>query len=142
MAERDTPRRRDAFPRVVAMPLRWADVDRYGHVNNVTYLAWFDTVVNDTHILNGFLRPGEPYFIVARTGCTYFAEVAYRDRIEVGLRVARLGTSSVTFELAVFGEGEVAARAQGEFVHVLVGPKGGRPIPIEGAMRDYLEALQ
>ena len=123
------------------MPLRWADIDRYGHANNVVYLAWFDTAVNDTYLANGFLADTDPHFIVARTGCAFFREVGYADRIEIGLRVARLGGSSVTYDLAVFANEEPDARAQGQYVHVLIAKSDGRPTPIEGRLRQMLEGL-
>ena len=138
---REAPFRRDGFAIEHPIAMRWADIDRYGHVNNVSYLAWFDTVVNDNYLAHGFLRAEQPYFIVARTGCTFFREVRYGDRIGVGQRVARLGGSSVTYDLAVFANDERAARAQGQYVHVLVDRDRGTPIPIEGPLRAMLEGM-
>ena len=139
---RETPHERASFPLLRPMPLRWADIDRYGHANNVVYLAWFDTAVNDTYIDHGFLATSDPHFIVARTGCTFFREVGYADRVEIGLRVARLGGTSVTYDLAVFANDEPTARAQGQYVHVLIAKETGRPTEIAGRLRTTLEGLR
>ena len=138
---REAPFARNGFKTEHPIAMRWADIDRYGHVNNVSYLAWFDTVVNDHYLAHDFLGPDRPYFIVARTGCTFFREVRYGDRITIGQRVARLGGSSVTYDLAVFANDEIEARAQGQYVHVLVSSEQGTPIPIKGPLRAMLEGM-
>ena len=139
---REAPHARSGFPILRPMPLRWADIDRYGHANNVTYLAWFDTAVNDMYIERGFLAASDPHFIVARTGCAFFREIGYADAVTIGLRVARLGRTSVTYDLAAFANDEPEARAQGEYVHVLIEHGGKNPTPIEGRLRETLEMLR
>ena len=121
------------------MPLRWSDIDRYGHANNVAYLGWFDTAVNDLYAEAGFLADADPHFVVGETGCTFHREVTFDVAIEIGVRPARIGRSSVAYDLAVFAAGESHARAQGRYVHILV--SGGRPVPIEGRLRAHLDAL-
>ena len=124
------------------MPLRWADIDRYGHANNVAYLSWFDTAVNDFYAEHGYLASTDPHFVVAETGCTFHREVVFGDRIAIGLRAGRIGRSSVTYDLAVFANDEVEARAQGAYVHVLISDETKAPAPIEGALRELLESTQ
>lgn len=110
---------------------RWHDNDIYGHVNNVTYYAFFDTAVNTYLIERGGLdiQGGEVIGLVVSSSCDYFAPVAFPQRIEMGLRVARLGNSSVQYELALFLEGQREACAAGRFRACLRGapkqPPGG-----------------
>ena len=122
---------------------RWHDNDIYGHVNNVVYYGFFDTAVNNYLIQQGGqdIQGGEIVGFVVSSACDYFASIAYPDVIEVGLRVARLGNSSVQYELAIFREGEQEACAAGRFVHVFVERASNRPITIPGRLRAALEAL-
>ncbi|MBE7376258.1 acyl-CoA thioesterase [Pseudomonas lopnurensis] len=122
---------------------RWHDNDIYGHVNNVAYYGFFDTAVNDYLIRQGGLNihGGEVVGFVVSSSCDYFASIAFPDAIEVGLRVARLGNSSVQYELAVFREDEREACAAGRFVHVFVERASNRPTPIPARLRAALEAL-
>ncbi|MHC5653898.1 acyl-CoA thioesterase [Stappia sp. ICDLI1TA098] len=125
------------------IPTRWMDVDTYGHVNNVQYLSFFDTAVNgwliEEHVLDP--RRSEEIFLVVETGCSYFSEIVYPDRVAVGVRVARLGGSSVTYDIALFrNDGDVAC-AQGRFVHVQVDARTRRPTPIVGARRALLSSI-
>ncbi|PZR73887.1 MAG: thioesterase [Stutzerimonas stutzeri] len=125
------------------MTTRWHDNDIYGHVNNVVYYGFFDTAVNNYLIQQGGLdiQDGDIVGFVVSSACDYFASIAYPDLIEVGLRVARLGNSSVQYELAIFREGEQEACAAGRFVHVFVDRASNRPIAIPGRLRAALEAL-
>ena len=137
---RAEPLPRAHFRTLRPMPLRWGDIDRYGHANNVAYLAWFDTAVNDAYAEAGFLANTDPHFVVAETGCAFFREVTFDDPITIGVRPTRIGRSSITYDLAVFVGEESHARAQGRYVHVLVSDAGAT-VPIEGALRAFLEAL-
>jgi acyl-CoA thioester hydrolase len=122
---------------------RWHDNDVYGHVNNVTYYSFFDTAVNTYLIQTGGLdiHEGEVVGFVVSSACDYFASIAFPDRIEVGLRVGKLGNSSVQYELAVFKEGEEEACAAGRFVHVFVDRTSNRPVAIPDRLRAALERL-
>ncbi|PUA42580.1 thioesterase [Pseudomonas protegens] len=122
---------------------RWHDNDVYGHVNNVTYYSFFDTAVNTYLIEQGGLdiHGGEVVGFVVSSACDYFASVAFPERIEIGLRVGKLGNSSVQYELAVFKAGEADACAAGRFVHVFVDRESNQPLPIPPALRAALERL-
>lgn len=122
---------------------RWHDNDLYGHVNNVVYYSYFDSAVNTFLIERGALdiHAGQVVGFVVSSSCDYFASIAFPERIEVGLRVARLGNSSVQYELAVFKGGEEEACAAGRFVHVFVDRQSNRPVPIPDALRAALEGL-
>jgi acyl-CoA thioester hydrolase len=123
---------------------RWHDNDIYGHVNNVTYYSYFDSAVNSYLIEQGGLdiHAGEVVGFVVSSSCDYFASIAFPERIEIGLRVAKLGNSSVQYELAVFKEGVAAACAAGRFVHVFVDRQSNRPLSIPDGLRAALAALQ
>ena len=122
---------------------RWSDNDIYGHVNNVTYYSYFDTAANRYLIEEGGLdiEGGEIVGFVVNSGCAYHAPVAYPERIEVGLRVDRLGNSSVQYGIAIFREGEDQAAAHGHFVHVFVDRAADHSVPIPENLRVALERL-
>lgn len=123
---------------------RWADNDIYGHVNNVVYYGLFDTIVNEYLIAEGALdiHEGEIIGLVVETGCQYFAPLAFPQKLEGALRVARIGNSSVRYELAIFRQGEDAPAAEGHFIHVYVDRKTRRPGPLPGPLRAALEKLR
>lgn len=119
---------------------RWSDNDMYGHVNNVMYYAYFDTIVNRLLIEHGWLNPTKDPVIavVAETQCQYFSSVAFPQMLEIGLVVERLGRSSVTYQLGVFIEGTSEVAAQGRFVHVYVDNESRMPVAIPENVRQGL----
>lgn len=136
-----TPLRpRCAYRHFSPVTTRWHDNDVYGHVNNVVYYAWFDTAVNawllDTGLLD--IEGGNPIGLVVETGCRYAASVSFPQKIEIGIAVARLGSSSVTYHLGVFVEGADDAAAEGHFTHVYVDRNTRRPTPLPEAWRNVL----
>ena len=122
---------------------RWADNDVYGHVNNVVYYSWFDTAVNSHLIHQGALdiHEGSTIGLVVETQCNYFAPLAFPQAIEAGIRVARLGGSSVRYEVGLFAQGEALTAARGHFVHVYVDRVTRRPVALPDRLRQVLEAL-
>ena len=134
---------RDDYKRFQAITTRWHDNDIYGHVNNVTYYSYFDSAVNSYLIEVGGLdiHGGDVVGFVVSSSCDYFASIAFPERIELGLRVGKLGNSSVQYELAVFKEGEEQACAAGRFIHVFVDRESNRPVPIPAELREALEAI-
>src|SRR5437868_6512031 len=141
---RPGPDPRSAYPVFRTITTRWMDNDVYGHVNNVVYYSWFDTAVNQFLIANGALDIEQSPVIglVIETQCNYFASVAFPDRISAGLRVAKLGNSSVRYEVGIFREGEDTASAQGHFVHVYVDRITRKPSAIPANMRTLLQSIQ
>lgn len=142
--ERPIPHRRADYRHFLDIPTRWADNDAYGHVNNVVYYAWFDTVVNEYLIRSGVLdiAAGPVIGLVVETQCRYFAELAFPQTVAAGLRVAHLGSSSVRYEIGIFGPGAQNAAAQGHFVHVYVDRATRRPAPLPAPLRATLERIQ
>jgi acyl-CoA thioester hydrolase len=138
-----TPQRAD-YRHFQPITTRWHDNDIYGHVNNVTYYSFFDSAVNTYLIERGGLdiHDGSVVGFVVSSSCDYFASIAYPDLIEVGLRVAKLGNSSVQYELAVFKVGEDDACAAGRFVHVFVDRASNLPVSIPDALREALQVLE
>ena len=143
MSERSAPRGRDAYRHFTAVTTRWADNDAYGHVNNTVYYAWFDSAVNQWLVEAGLLdvAHGDPIGLVVETGCRYFAPLSYPGTIEVGLAVDRIGTSSVTYALGIFGAGNEQPAAEGHFSQVIVSRGSRRPVPIPDAWRTKLATL-
>mgnify|MGYP000860871255 FL=1 len=141
-AGRQQPFTRADFPHFLTITTRWADVDVYGHVNNVVYYSYFDTVVNERLMRRGVLDPQTSPVIglVVETRCTYFKSLNCPEPVEAGLRVARLGGSSVRYDIALF-QGEGPAAAQGHFVHVYVDRTTQRPVPIPDDVRATLQEL-
>jgi acyl-CoA thioester hydrolase len=140
---REAPLTRAAFPHFLDITTRWIDNDVYGHVNNVVYYSFFDTVVNRYLIDNGALdfRDGKVIGLVVETRCSYFKPVAYPDRITAALSVEQLGNSSVRYRVAVFRNDDDDAAAQGHFVHVYVNRATNRPVPLPDALRKALERI-
>jgi acyl-CoA thioester hydrolase len=135
--------RKDSYHYFLDIPTRWNDNDMYGHINNAVYYTWFDTLVNNFLIENGLLDPqtSETIGLVVDTGCQYFAPLSYPETVTVGLRAAKIGTSSVRYEIGVFKKGEVEPCAQGHFVHVYVDAKTRKPKPMSADMRAKLTSL-
>jgi acyl-CoA thioester hydrolase len=142
--DRPAPERRDSYLHFLRITTRWMDNDAYGHVNNVVYYSWFDTVVNEYLIGRGVLdvARGAVIGLVVETQCRYFKELAFPQPVDLGLRIGRLGTSSVRYEIGVFAEGEAEASAQGHFVHVYVDRTARRPTPLPAPLRAALERIQ
>ena len=138
---RDTPR--SAFPHLVALPTRWMDNDSYGHVNNVNYYSFFDTAVNryliDQKVLD--IHQDTTVGLVVETGCSYFSSISFPDTVHAGVRVAKLGNSSVRYELALYRNDEERPAAAGHFVHVYVERESNRSVPIPDAVRAVLSTI-
>lgn len=144
MSSRPSRPDRSAYRRFATIQTRWEDNDVYGHVNNVVYYSFFDTAVNRYLIEAGALdiEAGAVIGLVVETQCRYHAPLAFPDILDVGIRVARVGTSSVRYEVAVFRQGgEEAAAADGHFVHVYVDRATRRPVPLPEALRAALDAI-
>lgn len=125
------------------IPTRWMDNDVYGHVNNVTYYSYFDTVVNEHLVANGVLDPAtSPVFgVVAETTCRFVEPLTFPEVVDAGLAVTKLGNSSVGYEIGLFREGQDSPVAVGTFVHVYVDRKSRRPRDVPEAVRDLLAPL-
>lgn len=135
--------RREDYKHFLTIPTRWMDNDVYGHVNNVIYYSFFDTVVNQYLVAEGALDIEQSPVIglVVETLCRYFKPLAFPETIEAGLRVGRLGNSSVRYEIAIFRQGDAAPAAAGHFVHVYVDRATRRPVPLPEAMRRVLSRI-
>ncbi|MDF1483827.1 thioesterase family protein [Ramlibacter sp. H39-3-26] len=142
-AARPRPVPRSGFRVFRAIPTRWMDNDVYGHVNNVVYYSWFDTAVNAWLIGQGALdlHRGGTIGLVVETQCHYFAPLAFPQTVEAGIRVGRVGASSVRYEIGLFAEGEAASAAHGHFVHVYVDRDTRRPVALPQRLRDALAGL-
>ena len=141
---RAEPQRRADYPHLLAITTRWMDNDAYGHVNNVVYFSYFDTVVNSYLIGKGALdiQASPVIGLVVETGCQYLAPLTYPEEVTAGLRVGHVGRSSVRYEIALFGGGSKLAAAQGYFVHVYVDRDTRRPVDLPPALRKALEPLR
>lgn len=139
---RDTPR--SAWPQFIGISTRWMDNDIYGHVNNVQYYSYFDTAVNQFLIERGVLdiHQGEVVGFVVDSGCSYFSPIAFPDAVHVGIRVAKLGNSSVRYEIGIYRNDEQAPAAVGHFVHVYVERSSNRPVPIPANVRGVLDTIR
>ncbi len=134
---------RAAFGHLHRVATRWADNDVYGHVNNVEYFAWFDTAINAYLIGAGGLdiHAGDAIALCVESHCAFRTPVAFPEAVEVGLRVARLGRTSVRYELAIFRAEADEPAAEGWFVHVFVDREDRRPVPIPDGPRSALARL-
>lgn len=138
------PSTRTDYAFITPITTRWSDNDIYGHVNNVTYYSYFDTVANTYLIEYGHLNIHNDQVVgyVVNSGCNYYAPVTFPDKLEGGLRVNRLGVSSVEYGVAIFKEGEDVAVADGHFVHVFVDKQTNKSVPIPDMIRKALERIK
>ena len=138
------PSPRSEYRAFRAIGTRWMDNDAYGHVNNVVYYSWFDTVVNGHLIEHGALdiQHGEVIGFVIETHCNFFSPVSFPQSLDAGLRVAHIGRSSVRYEVGLFAQGEPLTAAKGHFVHVYVDRATRRPAVLPGKLRAVVESLQ
>lgn len=143
MSARPSPSSRNAYKAFRTITTRWMDNDIYGHMNNVVHYSLFDTAVNGWLIGEGVLdiHGGDQIGIVVETGCRYFSELAFPDMVTAGIRVAKLGTSSVRYEVGLFRNEEETAAAEGFFVHVYVDRETRRPKALSDRLRTALSAI-
>ncbi len=134
---------RDAYAAWQTIPTRWIDNDAYGHVNNTVYYSWFDTAVNTWLIEAGLLDvgAGDVIGLVVETSCRYHRSVAFPQSVEAGIRLTRLGNSSIRWEVGIFSAGELAPAAEGQFVHVYVDRETRRPVRVPDRWRATLAVL-
>jgi acyl-CoA thioester hydrolase len=134
---------RDRYPHFLAIETRWSDNDIYGHVNNVTYYSYFDTVVNRYLIDVGGLDINNDEIVgyTVETKCKFMKPLAFPEPLEAGLRVGKLGRSSTRYEIGIFRKGDNDAAASGHFVHVFVDHTTGKPVEIPGSIRNALEKI-
>ncbi|MBB5693366.1 acyl-CoA thioesterase [Muricoccus pecuniae] len=143
MSERTRPGRAD-FRHFLEIPTRWGDNDAYAHVNNVVYYSFFDTVVSRFLLASGAidLRTSTVIGVVVETGCRYLAPISFPDLVTAGLRVSRVGNTSIRYEIGIFRNSEEEASAEGHFVHVYVDRETQtRPTPLPQALRDAVSPL-
>jgi acyl-CoA thioester hydrolase len=135
---------RARYPHFLPLATRWMDNDVYGHVNNVVYYAYFDTVINEYLISQGGLdiAQGATIGLCVESHCAYMRPVAFPDLLDGGLRVGHLGRSSVRYEIGIFRRGDEEAAAYGHFVHVFVDRATRRPTPVPDSIRGALERIR
>ena len=140
---RPAPENRNTYRHFQSIPTRWIDNDVYGHVNNVVYYSYFDTVVNqyliEQRVLN--IETSKVIGLVVETQCRYFASITFPDAVHAGLRVATLGNSSVRYEIGLFRNDEQSASAQGYFIHVYVDRATRRAVSLPADLRTALERI-
>ena len=130
------------FRHTLRIPTRWMDNDIYGHVNNVTYYSYFDTVINTYLIAHGLdIAAGEVIGLCAESHCRFLAPLAFPETVIAGLRTEHLGRSSVRYGIGLFREAAPEPAALGWFVHVFVDRASRRPTAIPAALRAALETL-
>jgi acyl-CoA thioester hydrolase len=135
--------RRASYKTFLAIPTRWMDNDVYGHVNNATYYSYFDTAVNE-HLIHAAgldIHAAPAIGLVVETSCRFHKALSFPDVVDAGLRVAKLGNSSVRYEIGLFRRGDEEPAATGHFVHVWVDRATRRPIPIPAGVRAALAVL-
>jgi len=134
---------RASYRSFLVIPTRWMDNDAYGHVNNVAYYSYFDTAVNEHLIRAGGLdiERSTTIGVVVETACRFHKPLSFPDVVEAGLRVTKLGRSSVKYEIGLFRQGEDEPVASGHFVHVWVDRGTRRPTAVPEKVRAALESL-
>lgn len=144
MSDRPEAQGRASYPHFSEISTRWMDNDAYGHINNVVYYSFFDTVVNRWLIEQGALDVDRSAVIglVVETRCNYFAPLSFPQPVDAGLRVAHVGSSSVRYEVGLFARDQPLSAAAGHFVHVYVDRATRRPAPLPPALLAALQPLR
>ena len=138
-----SPHRRDDFKWFIDLPSRWEDNDAYGHINNVIYYSWFDTAVNRFLVDNQLLDYANDRArgIVIESKCTFLKEFIYPDVAQAGLRLRRLGNTSVAYDIGLFHVGEDMPAAVGYLAHVYVDRQSGEPVSVPNLVRDGISQI-
>jgi acyl-CoA thioester hydrolase len=144
MTDRPAAEPRQAYPWFSRITTRWMDNDVYGHINNVVYYSFFDSAVNGYLIERGALdiHAGSVIGLVVETHCNFFAPLQFPQFVEAGVRVARVGTSSVRYEIGLFADEVPTCAASGHFVHVYVDRTTRRPTPLPETLLRALAPLR
>lgn len=135
------PSPRSTYHDFQILQTRWEDNDAYGHMNNIVHYSLIDTAVTNWQRKRGFFDAVGVKFMVVQSGCTYFAEARYPDTVHAGLRVAKIGRTSWTYEIGLFRNDDPTAFAEGFFAQVQVDDDTARPSPIKNTFRQYLEQI-
>jgi acyl-CoA thioester hydrolase len=132
------------YPHLQSISTRWKDNDVYGHVNNVEYYSYFDTVINTWLIREGGLdiHAAPIIGLCAESHCKFLGPVVFPETVEAGLRVVHIGNSSVRYEIGLFRAGERSPIAEGWFVHVFVGRDDRKSKTIPDRIRRALVRIQ
>jgi acyl-CoA thioester hydrolase len=144
VSERPQAEPRSAYPFFTRITTRWMDNDIYGHINNVVHYSFFDTAVNSFLIGRGALdiHAGPVIGVVVETHCNFFAPLQYPQAVEAGVRVGRLGSSSVRYEIGLFADAAPTCAASGHFVHAYVDPLSRRPAALPHELLSALSPLR
>jgi acyl-CoA thioester hydrolase len=120
--------------------VRYAEIDAQGVVFNANYLAYFDTAITDyirtlpyKYGLGGDKAAGTDFHIVKAT-VEYRAPIRFDDEIEVGVRTAKLGRTSIVYALAIFRKGGDAVLSTGEVIWVNTDVKAMKSAPLPEAL--------
>ena len=142
--KRPSSPKKDIYKYFIRIETRWNDNDSYGHVNNAIYYEYMDTVVNNYLIEYQITNSDEnsPIGFVVSNSCNYFRPVKYPDTLNIGLRIIKIGTSSVTYDVGIFKNNESEASARGSYVHVYVDKKMRKPICISDEMKKKLNLIK
>ena len=134
---------RDRYPYWVSIATRWMDGDPYGHVNNAQYYSFVDTAVTRMLIDKGVLQGPDSKSIglCVESGCKFLAPVSFPETIDAGVRLGRVGNSSLGYEVGLFKAGEAQAVAVAFFTHVFVDPQSRRPVPLSEEVKAAMRAL-
>ena len=137
------PSNRSEYNHFILLGTRWNDNDIYGHMNNVIYYELFDTAVNKWLFTNNLLdiQNGKNIGLIVKSGCDFFSSFAYPEDIEAGIRVTKIGTSSVRYEVGLFRKNQQLSSADGFFIHVYVDRETNKPLPLDYTFKKALDTL-
>lgn len=143
MSTRPQPLKRSDFTQFISLSTRWNDNDVYGHLNNVVYFELFDTAINSFLIRNNLIDiySGKVVGLVVENKCSYFSSVKFPDELDVGIKVSKIGSTSVTYQIGIFNKNVEISSAIGTFVHVYVERVNHVPVPLNEVFRSELQKL-
>ena len=137
------PSSRNEYNYFSKLGTRWNDNDIYGHMNNIVYYELFDTAVNKWLIKNQLLdiKKGNNIGLIVQSGCNYFSSLTYPEDVDAGIRVTKIGNSSIRYEVGLFQENKQLASAEGFFIHVYVDRSTNKPLPLDSVFKEALRSI-
>ena len=137
------PTNRSDYNYFSKMATRWNDNDIYGHLNNVIYYELFDSAVNKWLIKNNLIdiKNGNNIGLIVQSGCNYYSSFVYPEDIDAGIRVTKIGNSSVRYEVGLFKPNDDLASADGFFIHVYVDRVSNKPINLDYEFKKNLDTI-
>ncbi len=133
------------YPVAIALPVFWGDQDAFGHVNNNAYFRWFESAriaYSERIGLLDLFRAERIGPILASIACDYRRQLTFPDTVHVGVRVTRMGRTSLGLDHVIVSQSQLAVAAEGTSTIVVFDYRANKPHPIPSPLREAIEGLE